>query len=91
MIKSGQIYKHFKGNLYEVIGTGIHTETDERLVFYRNYNSENEMIYARPTAMFEGVAEKYEGESVKRFTLVGYIDELGDLDEDNDNPIETLE
>lgn len=29
------IYRHFKGALYEVVGTGRHSETEEQLVFYR--------------------------------------------------------
>ena len=101
MIKSGQIYKHFKGNLYEVIGTGVHTETNERLVFYKSYNSENEIIYARPTVMFDGfVVNSYinqndthtdYGKYLKRFTLIGSINEIDDYDEDSDTPIETLE
>ena len=33
-IKPGK-YRHYKGNLYEVIGVGRHTETKEELVVYR--------------------------------------------------------
>lgn len=29
------LYRHFKGNLYEVIGTALHSETREPMVVYR--------------------------------------------------------
>lgn len=50
------IYKHYKWNLYEVIGVWHHTETLEELVFYRAlYNSpefwEN-ALWCRPKEMF---------------------------------------
>ncbi|MCA9340878.1 MAG: DUF1653 domain-containing protein, partial [Candidatus Saccharibacteria bacterium] len=33
MIKTGT-YRHYKGNLYEVLGTARHSETEEMLVVY---------------------------------------------------------
>ena len=44
------IYKHYKGNLYEVIGTATHSETKERFVIYRALQSDYELL-ARPEKM----------------------------------------
>lgn len=50
------IYKHYKGNLYEVIGVGRHSETKEELVFYRGLNDSPEFgprpLWVRPLASF---------------------------------------
>lgn len=31
-ILPGHDYRHFKGNIYQVIGTATHTETEEKMV-----------------------------------------------------------
>ncbi|MFW6311442.1 MAG: DUF1653 domain-containing protein [Nanoarchaeota archaeon] len=52
-IKKGK-YRHFKGKIYEVIGTAIHTETNKELVIYKESGKEKnpEKIWARPVEMF---------------------------------------
>ena len=52
MVHRGQIYKHYKGNLYMVLEVATHTETKEELVIYCNVKNKNQ-IWARPLAMFE--------------------------------------
>ncbi|WP_345800318.1 DUF1653 domain-containing protein [Microbacterium sp. AZCO] len=56
------IYRHFKGALYEVIGTGRHSETEEHLVFYRKLYDDYS-FWVRPLDMFvESVSrDDYEG------------------------------
>lgn len=34
-ILPGCYYRHFKGNIYQVVGVAIHTETEEEMVVYR--------------------------------------------------------
>ena len=45
------LYKHYKGNDYQVIGEAGHTETEERLVVYRALYGERG-LWVRPLAMF---------------------------------------
>lgn len=49
-IKPGA-YRHFKGNLYWVLGIARHSETEEPLVVYRALYGEGG-LWARPLAMF---------------------------------------
>lgn len=61
------LYKHYKGNIYEVIGVAKHSETLEELVVYKaTYQKEGENLWVRPLAMFiETIV--VDGKSVKRF------------------------
>ncbi|MDD5769350.1 MAG: DUF1653 domain-containing protein [Candidatus Gracilibacteria bacterium] len=72
-IKLG-IYKHYKGKLYEVIGVGHHSETLEKLVFYKAlYNSPDfgeNALWCRPYEMFVGEIE-IDGVLKPRFEYVG--------------------
>ena len=66
-IKPG-IYRHFKGNRYEVIGMANHSETMEPMVVYRALYGEGG-LWVRPAAMWNELVDKpnYQG---PRFVLV---------------------
>ena len=60
------IFRHYKGNLYQVYGTGFHTETEEQLVLYKRLNDNDTHYFARPLDMFVGTVV-HNGNVVKRF------------------------
>ncbi len=62
------IYRHYKGNEYEVIDVARHSETEELLVVYRPCYGERH-LWVRPLKMFtESVV--VEQSIVPRFTFV---------------------
>ena len=62
------IYRHYKGNMYEVIMTAQHSETEEWMVVYKALYGEKG-VWVRPYDMF---VEKVnvEGELISRFQKV---------------------
>jgi hypothetical protein len=70
-VKPG-FYRHFKGNIYEVIGVGKHSETTEELVVYRGlYDSPHGYgaIWIRPVPMFLETIER-DGKTMRRFNPI---------------------
>ncbi|HAS48061.1 MAG TPA: DUF1653 domain-containing protein [Gammaproteobacteria bacterium] len=61
-------YRHFKGNLYEVVDLVHHSETQEPLVLYRALYGDRG-LWVRPLEMFFETIER-EGKTLLRFEPV---------------------
>ena len=66
-IKPG-IYRHFKGNMYRVIGMTHHSETMEDMVVYQALYGEMG-LWVRPRHMFTETVER-DGKTFPRFEFV---------------------
>ncbi|HSZ25895.1 MAG TPA: DUF1653 domain-containing protein [Cytophagaceae bacterium] len=64
-------YLHYKGNYYVVLGTVIHSETEEELVLYRS--EKNDQLWVRSRNMFEESVFIGDRE-VKRFQWIEKLD-----------------
>jgi len=62
------VYRHFKGNLYELIGLARHSETLEPMVVYKALYGEGG-LWVRPAAMWTETVDRadYHG---PRFSFV---------------------
>ena len=68
MIVSPGIYRHHKGQDYEVLGIARHSETEEEFVVYQALYGEKG-LWIRPVAMFTESIDKG-GVSIPRFSRV---------------------
>ncbi len=74
---AGQIYKHFKGNLYKVLAVAVHTESEEKLVVYQSVDNPDR-VFARPLEMFMSDIDRFRYPLIRakyRFTLVSEPEE----------------
>jgi hypothetical protein len=64
-------YRHYKGNLYQVLDTVRHSETLEPMTLYRALYGERG-LWVRPAAMF-GETVLVDGKLQPRFAKVGFV------------------
>lgn len=69
-IKLG-VYRHFKGNEYEVLAVAKHSETLEPMVVYRALYGDG-AVWVRPLSMWNEVVER-DGVKQSRFTYIEKI------------------
>ena len=62
------VYRHYKGNEYEVLEIGTHTETGERFVVYKALYGDGQ-IWLRPVSMFLKTVEVDET-TLPRFEII---------------------
>ena len=62
-------YRHFKGNEYEVLYLGTHSETREPMVVYRALYGERG-VWVRPASMWNELVTR-DGVTRPRFTYIG--------------------
>ena len=68
--QSGQLYKHYKGSVYQILYLGLHTETLEEVVVYKAVDKDQ--VWVRPLTMWNNIVE-VQGQKVLRFTLLKTI------------------
>ena len=62
-------YRHFKGNLYEIVCFAKDCEDESELVVYKALYGEKE-FWVRPASMWNETVTR-DGKTFKRFTYVG--------------------
>ena len=70
------IYRHYKGNLYEVLGLARHSETQELMVVYQALYDSPEFgrnaLWVRPISLFLEIVE-VDGEKKPRFNFISEV------------------
>lgn len=68
------IYRHFKGGHYEVLAVATHSETEEKLVIYRQLGGERK-VFARPYDSFIGLVDREKYPDAKQNYRMEFVSE----------------
>ena len=68
--KIGEVYRHYKGDLYEVVERALHSNDDEWMIVYKPlYENPDAHLFTRPLREWDEVVE-WKGKNVVRFVQV---------------------
>lgn len=68
--QTGEIFKHYKGDSYRVVGLALHSDETWNVVYEPMYEGTVSNLFTRPAAEWRQMVE-WQGAQVERFSKVG--------------------
>lgn len=67
--KAGEVYKHYKGDCYKVVGLALHSDETWLVVYEPMYEGAVSKLFTRPLVEW-GEAVEWQGQRLARFSKV---------------------